>query len=763
MNGNVIRKRFVIEGVVQGVGFRPHVYRLAVVRGLTGHVGNDSTSVFVEAQGLPDDLDWFEHHVVADAPPLARVHNLRSERIETTVDRTFRIVESRSAGGARTLVSPDVAVCDHCVAEMLDPSDRRYRYPFITCTNCGPRFTIIRRLPYDRPNTTMAAFVLCETCDAQYHDPADRRFHAQPLACDDCGPHVSFESATERFDRSDDVIAAVQRDLIDGKIVAIKGLGGYHLACDATNDEAVALLRSRKGRVDKPFAVMASDLSAARAAATIDAHEAAALTSPSRPIVLVEAHSSRVSALVAPRNPRIGVMLPSTPLHHLLLRPVPGHERSVPQLLVMTSGNLSNEPLAYEDDDARDRLAALADSFCTNDRPIHVPCDDSVMRMIDGRELPIRRSRGYAPLPVALPIEVGPTLAAGGELKNTFCVASGRHAWMSQHIGDMENVETLVAFERSVDLFCDMYAIEPAVVAADMHPGYLTRQWADDRFEVVEPVQHHHAHIASLMAESGSTGDVPVIGVAFDGTGYGLDRTIWGGEFLVADYDGFERVAALSEIPLPGGDAAIRRPYRTALAHLWAAGIPWAPDLPPVETSDATERQALASMFERGTGCTPTSSMGRLFDAVASLLGVRHEVTYEGQAAIELEHLVDRHAVRVPRLRFTIGDDGRIGCGELLHDLVEHRRRAEAVALLATAFHDSVAHLVLDVARRIRIERGLNSVALTGGVFQNADLDRSTRVLLESDGFAVLVHRLVPPNDGGLALGQAIIAGRRTR
>lgn len=763
MNGIVIRKRFVIEGVVQGVGFRPHVYRLAAARGLTGHVGNDSTSVFVEAQGPSDDIDWFEHHVVADAPPLARVSNVRSERIETTVDRTFRIVESRSAAGERTLVSPDVAVCDDCVAEMLDPGDHRYRYPFITCTNCGPRFTIIRRLPYDRPNTTMAAFALCATCDAQYHDPADRRFHAQPLACHDCGPHVRYESAIERHDRSDDVIAAVQRDLSDGKIVAIKGLGGYHLACDATNGDAVALLRSRKGRVDKPFAVMASNVAAARTVAIIDADETAALTSPARPIVLVEAHPSAVSALVAPRNPRIGVMLPSTPLHHLLFCAVPGRERSVPQVLVMTSGNTSNEPLAYEDDDARRRLAALADSFCTNDRPIHVPCDDSVIRMIDGRELPIRRSRGYAPLPVDLPIDVVPTLATGGELKNTFCVASGRRAWMSQHIGDMENIETIVAFERSVDLFCDMYAIEPAVIAADMHPGYLTRQWADDHFEIVEPVQHHHAHIASLMAESGSTGDVPVIGVAFDGTGYGLDGTIWGGEFLVADYDGFERVAALSEIPLPGGDAAIRRPYRTALAHLWAAGIPWAPDLPSVGVSGATERTALASMLERGTGCTPTSSMGRLFDAVASLLGVRHEVTYEGQAAIELEHLVDRRAAGIPRLRFTIGDDGRIGCGELLHDLVEQRRAAEPMASLATAFHDSVAQLVIDVARRVRNDRGLDTVALTGGVFQNADLDRTTRAHLESDGFRVLVHRLVPPNDGGLALGQAIIAGRRTR
>jgi hydrogenase maturation protein HypF len=485
--------------------------------------------------------------------------------------------------------------------------------------------------------------------------------------------------------------------------------------------------------------------------------------------VLVRSRPGTLSALVAPRNPHVGLLLPYAPLHHLLFRPVPGAPSRgdggrVPQLLVMTSGNLSDEPLAFDDDDARWRLASLADSFCTHDRPIHVPCDDSVVRIVGGEELPIRRSRGYAPLPVALPVAVAPTLAVGGELKNTFCVAEGRNAWVSQHVGDMGNVETLHAFERSVALFTDMYAVDPSTVVADAHPGYLTHRWAEERSDEPLTVQHHHAHACALMAEAGLDGSRPVLAATFDGTGYGADGAIWGGELLVADYRRFERYAALGYVPLPGGDAAIRKPYRVALAHLWAAGIEWRADLPAVAACDGAARRALASMLAHGTGCVPTSSMGRLFDAVSSLLGVRHEITYEGQAAIELEHVASATGSDVtrPSLRFTVGDDGVIACGEVVGDLVDGLRAGIDVAGLAAAFHEAVVELVVDVARRARVDRAIETVGLTGGVFQNALLVEWTQQRLAEEGFEVLRHRVVPPNDGGLALGQVIAAGRRS-
>ncbi len=758
---STIRLRLTIEGVVQGVGFRPHVHRLAVERSLAGHVGNDSTSVFVEVEGPDADVAWFCDRVVADAPPLARVESVRTEDVEPVGSVGFRIVASRDAEGGRTFVPPDVAVCDDCLAELADPADHRYRYPFITCTNCGPRFTIIRRLPYDRASTTMAGFAMCEVCAAQYDEPRDRRFHAQPLACAACGPHLGYEAGgTVARTGDDDVIARVQADLAAGAIVAIKGLGGYHLACDAANDEAVARLRARKGRVDKPFAVMVRDLDGARAVAGIDDAERDALVSAARPIVLLRASAGALSPLVAPRNPRLGVMLPYAPLHHLLFRPVPGRSTAVPAALVMTSGNLSDEPLAYDDDDARRRLAPLADSFCTHDRPIHVPCDDSVVRIVDGRELPIRRSRGYAPLPLTLPMPVDPTLAVGGELKNTFCLADGRHAWMSQHLGDMQNVETLTAFERSVELFTEMYGITPRTVAADMHPGYLTTAWAGEHADEPALVQHHHAHVCSLMVEHGLSGEEPIVGVAFDGTGYGPDGAIWGGEVLLADYARARRVAALDEVPLPGGDAAIRKPYRVALAHLWAAGRAWDDELPPVAHCPPSERRALARMFERGTGCVPTTSMGRLFDAVSSILGVRHEITYEAQAAMELEHLaVDAPPSGRP-LRLDV-EGSRIVAGRLVAELVDRLAAGEGAASLAAAFHEAVAVAVRDAASAVRAAHGATTVGLTGGVFQNAHLVTATRRALEADGFTVLTHRRVPPNDGGLALGQLVIAGRR--
>jgi hydrogenase maturation protein HypF len=762
--GGAVRLRIRVRGVVQGVGYRPFVHRLARECALAGHVGNDTDGVFVEVEGPSAAVGAFEARLRDEAPPLARVDSIDSSDTDPLGEAGFRIVESRADSAVRTFVAPDAALCDDCLRELFDPADRRYRYPFITCTNCGPRFTITKRLPYDRPNTTMAGFPLCDLCAAQYHDPGDRRFHAQPLACAACGPRLWLESPEGRIDGTDAAIVAAQRALGAGQVVAVKGLGGYHIACDAGEDAAVALLRSRKGRADKPFAVMARNLDVARQLADIDDDEARLLRSPQQPIVLlpVRAAGSRLSPLVAPDNPMIGIMLPYTPLHHLLFNPVPGTGNpKAPEVLVMTSGNITDEPICYEDADARRRLGRLADHWLVHDRPIHVPCDDSVVRMVDGEELPVRRSRGYAPLPLRLPISVTSTLAVGGELKNTFCLASGADAWMSQHIGDMGSPETLAAFERSVGQFREIYQVVPVRLAADMHPGYHTRNWAEDHADAarlpLSLVQHHHAHVAAVMAEHGVAATDQVLGFAFDGTGYGPDGAIWGGEVLLAGYDRFTRVAHLGYVPLPGGDATIKRPYRAALAHLWAAGIDWDEDLAPVQATDEAERTALRRQLERDVMCVPTSSMGRLFDAVSSLLDVRHRVSYEAQAAIELETQAEAHLESARTYHFSVVGDV-IDPAPVLRQIVEDLRAGAPRGAVAAGFHLAVAHLVGDLATQIAGPAGLSRAALSGGVFQNVLLLRLVRAELQRRGFEVLTHRIVPPNDGGLALGQVVIA-----
>ncbi len=644
---------------------------------------------------------------------------------------------------------------------MFDPDDRRSRYPFINCTNCGPRFTITLRLPYDRPHTTMREFDLCADCSVEYHDPADRRFHAQPLACADCGPRIWFEDRGGTVEGTDAAMAATQVSLARGEILAIKGLGGYHLACDATSPDAIATLRRRKQRMDKPLAVMVPNLEVARALARLDPTEAALLASPERPIVLVRRRpGAPLDEQVAPHNPFIGLLLPYTPLHHLLFRDVPGMRAPVPTMVVMTSGNLTDEPICYDDADARARLGRLADSWLTHDRPIHVPCDDSVLRIADGEELPIRRSRGYAPLPVQMPFELTPTLATGGELKNTFCLASGRHAWVSQHIGDMGSLETLAAFEQSIGQFGEMYQVAAQGVAADAHPGYQSRRWADDRSgRPVELVQHHHAHIASVMAEHSVEAGERVIGFAFDGTGYGPDGAIWGGEVMIAGYEGFERRAHLHYVPLPGGDTAVRRPYRAALAHLWAAGMAWTPDLPPVQAAPADEVAVLQRQLEHDVVCVPTSSMGRLFDAVSSLLGVRHLATYEAQAAMELEWIAAPHLGDARDYRFDISSED-VDPAPVLGAMIDDLRHGCPTGPMAAGFHVAVARLMAERAEVLHQETGIARVALSGGVFQNVLLLRLARTALTARGLSVLTHRLVPPNDGGLALGQAAVAGR---
>ena len=770
----VLRRRVTVRGVVQGVGFRPFVHTLAGGLGLIGHVTNTEEGVVAEVEGTADAVLQFCERIGGDAPPLAAVESVDHHDLAPAGGSGFVIIASQRGGPARTLVSPDIATCADCVAELADPADRRHRHPFIVCTNCGPRFTVVTGLPYDRAHTTMAGFPMCTACRAEYTDPADRRFHAQPVACHDCGPRLRLigRGAADR----DDPVTAARATLAHGAILAVKGLGGYHLACDATDPEAVALLRRRKDRGDKPFAVMARDLDEVERLAFLGPEERDLLTGPLRPIVLLRRRPGLPECeAVAPGSPDIGVMLPYTPLHHLLLG-LPGDPPG-PQLLVMTSGNVSGEPIVTDDADALDRLAHLADAWLTHDRPIHVPCDDSVVRVCDGELLTLRRSRGYAPLPVTLPVPVVPALAMGGDLKNTFCLGEGRRAWLSAHIGDMDDLATQHAFERAEAQLESITAVHPGLLAADLHPRYRSSRWAERRTgpRPLVRVQHHHAHIAATMAEHGLDGSRRVIGVAFDGTGYGDDGAVWGGEFLLADYDGYRRFCRLGYVPLPGGDTAVHRPYRMALAHLRAAGIAWAADLPCVAACPSDERRVLARQLSRRLNCVPTSSMGRLFDAVSSLAGVRHLAGYEAQAAIELEAA----ALRAPQdhgpaYAFALRpgserepEPGTVADAELIADpgplltaAVADVRAGTEQALIAARFHTAVAELVHGTCVQARERHGLETVALTGGVFANTLLSSACARLLRADGFTVLRHHRVPPNDGGLALGQLMAAAR---
>ncbi|WP_244943170.1 carbamoyltransferase HypF [Streptomyces inhibens] len=781
------RRRITVRGVVQGVGFRPFVHTLATEMGLTGHVTNTGEGVVAEVEGAPAALARFGARILGEAPPLAVVETVDGEDIAPVGGAGFTILPSRAQGPSRTLVAPDAATCDACLAELTDPADRRHRHPFLTCTHCGPRFTIVTALPYDRALTTMDRFPMCPRCAREYADPADRRFHAQPIACHDCGPRLRLLTA-DPDDRTraphpapgPDPVADTRRLLATGAIVAVKGLGGYHLVCDATDDHAVTLLRRRKARGDKPFALMARDIADIAHLVRVRDAERALLTGPVRPIVLLRRihdpapapGAPTPSRAVAPGSPDLGVMLPYTPLHHLLLG-LPGDPPG-PRLLVMTSGNLAGEPIVTDDDEAVRRLAHLADAWLTHDRPIRIPCDDSVVRISDGEPLFVRRSRGYAPFPVPLPVPVRPALATGGDLKNVLCLAEGHRAWLSAHIGDMDDLATQLAFEEAEAHLETVTGVRPRLLAADRHPGYRSGQWAarhTDGRPLVR-VQHHHAHIAAAMAEHGLDGRRPVIGVAFDGTGYGDDRAVWGGEILLADYDGYRRFGQLAYVPLPGGDTAVRRPYRMALAHLRAAGIDWAEDLPPVAACPPDERRLLARQLERHLNCVPTSSMGRLFDAVSSLAGVCQHAGYEAQAAIELEAAAltagEDHG---PGYAFAlrpgptyparpVGADTIADPAPLLTAVVADVRAGTAPALIAARFHTAVADVVRRSCALARERTGLETVALTGGVFANTLLAEATARLLRQDGFTVLRHRRVPPNDGGLALGQIVVAAR---
>jgi hydrogenase maturation protein HypF len=753
-----LRLRVCVRGVVQGVGFRPFVYTCAASLGLTGSVRNDSAGAIVEVEGGAPAIDDFLKRLVDSPPPLAVIESVEKQEIPTVGGTGFVIADTSRSDGGRTLASADVAMCAECAAEQRDPGDRRYRHAFVNCTNCGPRFTIIASLPYDRASTTMAGFAMCADCAREYRDPADRRFHAQPVCCPNCGPTLRYQ-AGDGVEDGESALGKARQLLRDGGVLAVKGIGGYHLACDAGNESAVAELRARKRRGDKPFAVMVADLATARRIASVDEASHRLLSGPQRPIVLMpRLPGAPVADSVAPHNPDVGVMLAYTPLHTLLFG-LPGDEPG-PPVLVMTSGNLGGEPICFTDDDALKRLSRLADGWLMHDRDILVPCDDSVVRVVDGVELPIRRSRGYAPLPVALPVPVPPTLAVGGDLKNTLAVAEHKYAWLSQHIGDMDDMATLAAFDSAERHLEALTGVSPGIVVADAHPGYRSSAWAERNAagRPVRSVQHHHAHIAAVMAEHGLDGTQRVLGFAFDGTGYGPDGAIWGGEVLLSDYKGYQRLAQLRYVPLAGGDVSVLRPYRMALSHLWAAGLAWDDDLAPVQACPADERKVLEHQLETGFGCTPTSSMGRLFDAVSSLAGVRQAVAYEAQAAIELEGLSRVCDCGAVTYAFGIDDSGSpviIDPGPVVAAVVNDVRTGVPRGVIGARFHRAVADLIVDLARTD--DTGGQPIALSGGVFQNALLLRLSRNGLQNIGLQVITHQHVPPNDGGIALGQLLV------
>lgn len=761
----VERRHIHVDGVVQGVGFRPFIYGLAVRHRLTGWVLNSSSGVDIAVEGPPTALDSFQRAITAEAPPLARIDRVTATLLPRDGEpfTTFSIRHSATDAGA-SLIAPDVATCPDCLAEILNPADRRYRYPFTNCTNCGPRYTIIEAMPYDRPMTTMRAFAMCPACQAEYDDPLNRRFHAQPNACPVCGPRLRLiapaDTPADLLAGCPDDIARAAALLRAGYILAIKGLGGYHLACDATSAEAVARLRQRKSRPDKPFAVMLESLEAVRRRCVVNADEAALLSAVSAPIVLLYTRpDSDIAPNVAPDNPMLGVMLPYTPLHHLLLR-----DAGIP--LVMTSGNLSDMPVIKDDDEALEKLASIADAFLLHNRPIHMRCDDAVWWVDrfagegDAALQPLRRSRGDAPYPIHLPWPAPrQILATGAEMKNTLCLLRGQDAFLSQHIGEVDSLEALAYFREALDHLRRIFKVQPETIAHDLHPGYLTTRlarelaaaWDVPRVEV----QHHHAHIAACLAEHGR--DEPVIGLALDGTGYGPDGAIWGGEVLAADLQGYERLAHLEYLPLPGGEAAIRRPYRIAWGYLWETGGD-IPHLPTLSHLNPQEQAIVIQQVSRRLNSPLTSSAGRLFDAVSALLGLCPVTTFEAQAAIALE-LAARGVdlARIIPYAFTL-DDSIIRVGGLLESVVRDVDAGRPIGEIAAAFHLTLAEMFAAAAEQARSQTGLGTVVLSGGVFQNRLFLRLMREALRRRGFAVLSHRQVPANDGGLSLGQAAVA-----
>jgi hydrogenase maturation protein HypF len=757
------RREVVVSGVVQGVGFRPFIYRLAIEEGLAGFIGNNTGGVTIEIEGAVAHLDVFLARLRREQPPLARIDSVRVRELPATGEATFRIMVSERLGPVSTGIPADAATCPDCLRELLDPQDRRFLYPFLNCTNCGPRFTITRRIPYDRPQTSMAVFPMCPACQREYDDPANRRFHAQPNACWVCGPRLWLVGADGKEIPADDAVTACIDRLVAGQVMAIKGIGGFHLSVDATNPAAVMRLRERKRRYGKPLAVMVRDLDAARAVCALTAEEEALLTTSARPIVLARRRNGcGIADNVAPGSPWLGVFLPYAPLQHLLFT-----DPRI-QALVMTSANLSEEPIAIDNDEALARLGGIADAFLMHNREILQRCDDSVAAIVDGAPQLVRRARGFVPLGVELPLDAPRLLAVGGHLKNVFALARGRFAYQSQHLGDLENLTGIRFFEESLDHLMRTFEIEPRTVVHDLHPGYLSTQWAkkwaQERGLRLIAVQHHHAHVAGCMAEHGLTGEV--IGLALDGTGYGTDGRIWGGEVLIARLGSFERFAHLEYVPMPGGEKAIKEPWRMALGHLRAAGF----DVGSSRTlglvgAKEKEARVLARMMERGVNAPLTSSLGRLFDAVAAVVLNRRVVDYEAQAAIELEGIaVDESDDEPGYAMELIGGDwarrepAQISAAPLWRELVGDLQAGVNKARIAARFHAGVAAGFVRAAVLARTATGVNRVALTGGCMHNRRLARLLRVKLEAEGFEVFQHRHVSPGDGGLSYGQVVVA-----
>ena len=743
--------RLLVEGVVQGVGFRPFVYRLAHQHNLSGWVLNSSTGVVIEVEGEDSAVEEFVSSVKGQAPPIARIEGLQVTFNEPKGYSAFEIRKSQDEGeGIYTFVASDVSVCNECLDELRDKSDRRFQYPFITCTNCGPRFTIIEDMPYDRPMTTMRPFKMCTSCMKEYSDPLDRRFHAQPNGCPVCGPRVFLE-AGGRTEWEHPIPKAVEL-LESGKVLGIKGLGGFHLACNASDDKAVARIRDWKFREAKPFALMSSSLERIGEYCHMDAEEERLLTSPLRPIVLMrKREDARLSEHIAPGNRYLGVMLPYTPLHHLLLD-------TTLQALVMTSGNRGGNPIISDNDEARGELD-VADAILSHERDIRSKCDDSVTRVMQGQEVLVRRSRGYTPFPVRLSLDLQRTLACGADLKNTFCLAKGCYAFLSQHIGDLENARTFDAYREMIEQCKTLFRITPELIAHDLHPDYFSTRYALEQDLPRVGVQHHHAHIASCMAEHRLDGRV--IGLAFDGTGYGPDGTIWGGEFLTAGLDVYERKGHLATVRMPGGESAIKNPWRMAFSHLYNVFGEelLEKDLAFLGARDDDVNELMVAQLKRGLNAPLTSSCGRLFDAVASLIGLRQTVTYDGQAAIELENIA-RSDVEGSYGYELVDRDGTtvVDTGSIITDLLEDLKNCVPSTTMASRFHVTMAELATEMCCMIRDEEALDRVVLSGGVFQNALLTDLLCSRLEKNGFTPILHKLVPPNDGGICLGQVAVA-----
>jgi hydrogenase maturation protein HypF len=745
-----------VKGIVQGVGFRPFVYHLAQQKALNGWVFNSSNGVEIEISGKPESVNSFIEALKQNPPPLARIDSVVVKAQSYRQHQDFKILQSVSSEGDFMPISPDIKTCDDCLHEMMEPANRRFHYPFINCTNCGPRFTIIEDIPYDRPYTTMSEFEMCEECRKEYEDPQNRRFHAQPIACPNCGPQVTLIVQNSQVSKGEEAIQMARARLKNGEILAIKGLGGYHLACDATNNDSVKKLRSRKKRSSKPFALMAFGIQQIERYCVVSPEEEVALGSLERPIVLLEKKDQIDIAIDAtPGQRTLGMMLPYTPLHYLLLEP----EQDYPELFIMTSGNISDEPIAYEDEDAMERLADIADSFLIHNRPIHMRVDDSVTRVINRQPYILRRSRGFAPNSFAFPHSSKPICATGAELKNTFCLTRDNLAFLSHHIGDLENLETYTAFENAILHYEKLFRIDPQIFACDLHPDYMATRYAISRAEnEAKPllfVQHHHAHLAACMAENEVAPEKLIIGLCFDGTGLGTDQAIWGGEALIGNSSHYSRRFHLKYVPLPGGDISIRVPARMALTYLWANHIEWDSIFPPANDLCVEEKTALKIQLTKGINAPPTSSMGRLFDAASSFIGVRQRVDYEGQAAIEMETLVD------PAIEAFYPID-------IVSDLLDPSRLWEQLCLdflantpaylMASKFHNSIIQLCLSVCQKIKQETGISTVALSGGVWQNKVLLTKTISLLQKNKFEVLWHSKIPTNDGGIAFGQACIA-----